>query len=68
MSQSNYDMVRKARSAVKRLVSALMGIGYSEPEAIEVAEIVIEIAEKDGLPVQIYWEAIDVVCPIKKTL
>ena len=65
---SDYDKVRKARSAVKRLVGALMGLGYSEPKAIEAAEIAIEMAEKDGLPVRIYWEALDVMCPIEKHL
>lgn len=63
---SDYDKVRLARSAMKRLVSALMGLGYSEAMAIEGAEVILEMAEKDGLPVQLFWEALDVVCPIPK--
>lgn len=59
---------QKARTAVRGLILALMGIGYTEPQAVEVTETVIEEAGRDGLEVDALWRAIDHVAPIQKDL
>ncbi len=67
-TSSDYDKRRKAHTAVKNLISALRDIGWSEEQAVEVAETLIEDAERDGIEVRALWLAIESVAPIPKHL
>lgn len=64
---SEYYNRVKAETAVRRLIRSLMGLGYPEPKAVEVAEGILERAGQHGLKTEILWDALDVVAPIPQT-
>jgi hypothetical protein len=57
----------KAKTAIRRLVLAVMALGYAEPKAIEIVECLVEEAGRDGLNTKYLWNALDVVAPIPKS-
>lgn len=61
---SDYYNRMKADTAVRHLIRALMGLGYTEPKAVEAAESALERAGHDGLKTELLWHALDRVAPL----
>lgn len=66
MVGGDYYQLLKAKSAVHKLINALMGIGYDQASAVEIVECLVEDAGKDGINTQYLWPALDDVAPIKR--
>lgn len=64
---SEYYSQVKARTAIRDLLRALRGIGYAEPQAVEVVECLLEEAGRDGLNTANLWRALERIAPIPKT-
>ena len=66
MSGGEHYERQKARSNVKALILAVMGIGYDEKSAVEITECLIEDAERDGIDTGRLWAALEKVAPLPK--
>jgi hypothetical protein len=58
----------RALEVMKKLIQAVMGLGYDKATAVEVSETLIEEAEKDGIDTKRFWAALERLAPLPKNV